>query len=97
MKEKDRIMVVGIILIIIYLMAFVVAISCCYATNHYYKLGTVVTVNKDTILIEDTEGEVWEIYGHNFEVGDNVEMTMFTNLTKNNFYDDVVEKVEIKR
>ncbi len=97
MKEKDRIMVVGIILIIIYLMAFVVAISCCYTTNHYLKLGTVVTVDKDSILIEDTEGEVWEVYGYNFEVGDSVEMTMFTNLTKNNFYDDVVEKVEIKR
>jgi hypothetical protein len=77
--------------------AFVGTIICCYVTNHYHKPGTVVTVYKDTILIEDTEGEVWEFYGDNFEVGDNVEMTMFTNFTKNNFYDDVVEKVKIKR
>jgi hypothetical protein len=76
---------------------FVGTIICCYVTNHYHKLGTVVTVDEDSILIEDTDGEVWEICGDDFKIGDNVEMTMFTNLTKNNFYDDVVEKVKIKR
>lgn len=88
----------GIIAIIVCFGAFVGSVSWGhYATNHYHKLGTVTTVYKDTILIEDIEGDVWEVYADDLKAGDNVKMTMFTNLTRNNFYDDVVEKVEIKR
>lgn len=94
MKKK----ICGIVAIVVCFGAFVGSVSWGhYATNHYHKLGTVTAVYKDTILIEDIKGDVWEVYEDELKPGDNVEMTMFTNFTRNNFYDDVIEKVEIKR
>lgn len=64
--------------------------------HHYTRNAEVVEVSDDLIVVEDNCGYLWEFYGDGFEVGQKVEMKMFTNYTHNTIFDDEIEKIKIR-
>ena len=64
--------------------------------HHYTREAEVVEVSDDLIVVEDNCGYLWEFYGNNYEVGQQVKMKMFTNYTHDTIFDDEIEKVEIR-
>ena len=64
--------------------------------HHYTRNAEVVEVSDDLIVVEDTCGFEWELYGDGYEVGQQVKMKMFTNYTHDTIFDDEIEKVEIR-
>ena len=61
---------------------------------HYITDGTVIEINEDEVFVEDNNGEVWSFYGDGFAVGDGVTLTIDTNGTDLNKYDDIITKVK---
>lgn len=87
------------ITIVILLAAF---LACCVwfilcgesaAKPHYYALATVVIdidATEDAVICEDSTGNIWAFYGvEDWQVGDNANLLMHDNGTKN-IYDDVI-------
>ena len=64
--------------------------------HHYTREAEVVEVSDDLIVVEDNCGYLWEFYGNDYEVGQQVKMKMFTNYTHDTIFDDEIEKVEIR-
>ena len=64
--------------------------------HHYTREAEVVEVSDDLIVVEDNCGYLWEFYGNDYEVGQQVKMKMFTNYTHDTVFDDEIEKVEIR-
>ena len=84
----------GTLNLMIFLMIFI-GIPCIAGTIEtcYTREGQVVAAD----LVEDAQGELWEVDTDKFEIGDNVKMLMFTNYTDNTIYDDEVEKLYLKK
>lgn len=62
----------------------------------HYKLNAVVTeINNDIVTVEDKNGNEWEFIGTDFEIGQNVKMTMFNHYTDNTIEDDEIIKVKV--
>lgn len=64
--------------------------------HHYTRDAKVIEVSGDLVIVEDTCGFEWEFYGEGYEVGQKVEMKMFTNFTHEEIFDDEIKKVEIR-
>ena len=84
----------GTLNLMVLLMVFI-GIPCIGGTieTHYTREGQVVAAG----LVEDTQGELWEVDTDKFEIGDNVKMLIFTNCTDNTIYDDEIEKLYLKK
>ena len=84
----------GTLNLMVFLIIFI-GIPCIGGTieTHYTREGQIVAAG----LVEDTQGELWEVDTDKFEIGDNVKMLMFTNCTDNTIYDDEVEKLYLKK
>ena len=67
-----------------------------YFEHHYTRQAEVVEISGDVVTVEDTCGFEWEFYGDGYEVGQKVEMKMFTNYTHGEIFDDEIIKVEIR-
>lgn len=65
--------------------------------TRYTMISTVVEVEENIIVVEDTTGNVWSFEGDNFRTGDEVVVTFFTNHTDNTRQDDEIKKVEKKQ
>lgn len=64
--------------------------------TRYTMTSTVVAVEEDIIVVEDTTGNVWSFEGDDFRTGDEVVVTFFTNHTDGTRQDDEIKKVEKK-
>ena len=93
MRKYNKI-IVGVIM---FLLVFIVLPGLVGNYEHHYTRGAeVVEVSDDLIVVEDNCGYLWEFYGNDYEVGQQVEMKMFTNYTHDIIFDDKIEKVEIR-
>lgn len=67
-----------------------------YYEHHYTREAEVIGVCGDLVRVEDNCGFEWEFYGEGYEVGQKVEMKMFTNFTHEKISDDEIKEVEIR-
>ena len=65
-----------------------------YIDTHYTREATVVKINEDEIVVEDSIQHHWSFYGEDYKIGDKIKMTMFNNYTDSNIYDDKIIKVK---
>lgn len=47
--------------------------------------------------VEDKQGNIWVFEGSDYELGDELILTMYTNHTDENIYDDEIINVKIKK
>ena len=70
----------------------------CFASwfeTHYTRQDcVVVSYVEDVVTVEDTCGYTWDFIGDGYEVGDVVDLKMYTNHTDSTIYDDVIEDVK---
>lgn len=65
--------------------------------SYYYRRGTVVECDDDSIVIVDAIGEEW-ICGNDYKdvtEGCDVEMKMFNHHTTTNIFDDEIKDVKV--
>ena len=91
MKEKIEDTVIGILLIGVFI--FIMGVAG-YIETHYTREATVVKINEDEIIVEDSIQHHWVFYGEDYKIGDKIKMTMFNNYTDSNIYDDKIIKVK---
>ena len=77
-----------IIGVVMFLLVFVVLPGLVGNYEHHYT--------RKAEVVEDNCGYLWEFYGNDYEVGQQVKMKMFTNYTHDTIFDDEIEKVEIR-
>ena len=88
-------MVTKVIAIILMSLSVFIALFLAIETKeHYYKKAEVVEIEGDVIVVEDENGYLWEFYGDDYKIGQQVEMKMFANYTHDIIFDDEVKKVE---
>ena len=65
--------------------------------NNYTREGVVIETNtsNEEVIILDTTGNEWCLYGVGYEEGDIVTMTMDNNNTNNIINDDIIKNVTI--
>lgn len=77
-----------------------IAICCIigYVESHYSKNGYVAEINENEVVIVDDNGHewVWLEEEPTYQRGDKVKMTMYTNHTDGNIFDDEIIKIKIK-
>ena len=91
MKEKIEDTVIGILLIGVFI--FIMGVAG-YIETHYTREATVIKINEDEIVVEDSIQHHWVFYGKDYKIGDKIKMTMFNNYTDSNIYDDKIIKVK---
>ena len=58
---------------------------------HYTKENcTVIDCVEDAVIIEDTCGYIWEFEADGLEVGDVIDLKMYTNCTNSTIFDDEI-------
>ena len=83
---------VGEVLVLVYLIGAMVLGG--WLDTHYTAIMTVVSINDDTITLEDWNNNFWNFKGTNFSINDKVKVTLFDNTTTHNIYDDEIVKVK---
>lgn len=83
---------------LIALVLVVLFAMCCYMEHHYTRNNCeVVEIEGTVVTVEDECGYLWsyEVEAEDDvpRVGEYVDLVMYTNLTDNNIYDDVIERV----
>ena len=65
--------------------------------NNYTREGVVVAIDtsNEEVIILDTTGNEWCLYGVGYEEGDTVTMTMDNNNTNNIINDDIIKNVTV--
>ena len=65
--------------------------------NNYTREGIVIETNasNEEVIILDTTGNEWCLYGVGYEEGDTVTMTMDNNNTDNIINDDIIKNVTV--
>ena len=65
--------------------------------NNYTREGVVIETNtsNEEVIILDTTGNEWCLYGVGYEEGDIVTMTMDNNNTDNIINDDIIKNVTV--
>ena len=65
--------------------------------NNYTREGIVIETNasNEEVIILDTTGNEWCLYGVGYEEGDIVTMTMDNNNTDNIINDDIIKNVTV--
>ena len=82
--------------IISFISLFIVIVCfcfCSYAETHYTRKATVVNVNCGLVTVEDESGNLWDFEQDGFNVGDKVKLTMDTNHTDSNIFDDKIVNI----
>ena len=92
--EKKNMVTKIIAIILMSLSVFIALFLAIENTEHYYKKAEVVEIEGDVIVVEDDDGYLWEFYGDDYKIGQQVEMKMFTNYTHNIIFDDEIKKVK---
>lgn len=69
-------------------------ILCGQIETTYTRDAVVISVEQDEVTVEDATGNIWEFYGDDFFVGEEVILTMDNNNTDNNIFDDFIKDVE---
>ena len=88
-------MITKIIAIVLMSLSVFIALFLAIETKkYYYKNAEVVGIEGDVIVIEDENGYLWEFYGDDYKISQQVEMKMFTNYTHNIIFDDEIKKVK---
>lgn len=62
----------------------------------YPKMGTVVEVENSIVTIEDANGDLWEMDGDGWTVGDTVELLMDSNNTATIYDDAILDARKVK-
>jgi len=62
--------------------------------THYTITGRVTAIEADKVVVTTNDGNVWSFIGDGYNVEDVVEVTMWTNGTDLNRYDDEIEAVK---
>ena len=83
-----------IAIILISLSVFIALFLAIETKEHYYKKAEVVEIEGDVIVVEDENGYLWEFYGDDYKIGQQVKMKIFTNHTHNITFDDEIKKVK---
>lgn len=86
LKEIVTTIVVAAIFIIYLYFASVI-------TSQYTKEAIVIDTTNETVIVEDSQGYVWEFYGENFSKKDKVVLT-FNNKNTSTIFDDEIIKVK---
>lgn len=81
--------------IIVLVFCVVIPGICGNIETHYTREATVVAIQGNKVIVEDTRGNEWSFYGGGFVEGDKVKMRMFTNYTDSNIYDDEIKDVKL--
>ena len=62
-----------------------------YVECHYTQDATITALDEDgEVVFVDARGEEWSFFGDDYEVGQKVKVTFYTNHTDRCIYDDVV-------
>lgn len=70
---------------------------CSFTETHYTREGIVVENNNNLITVKDECGYLWDFEGDDFKINERVKLTMDTNHTDSNIFDDKIIYVkEIK-
>lgn len=62
--------------------------------THYTMTGRITAIEAEEIIVTTDDGNVWAFNGDGFAEQDLVEITLFTNGTDLNKYDDEIEAVK---
>lgn len=92
MKKKNVVTKV-IAIVLMSLSVFIALFLTIEIKEHYYKKAEVVEIEGDIIVVEDENGYLWEFYGDDYKIGQQVKIKMFTNYTHNIIFDDEIKKV----
>lgn len=65
--------------------------------THYKREAVVIGYHGYDTKVEDKQGNIWVFEGSNYELGDEVVLSMYTNHTDENIYDDEIINVKIKK
>lgn len=83
--------------IVITIIVAVVFIVYLYAasviSSQYTKQATVIDTTNETVIVEDSQGYIWEFYGENFSKKDKVVLT-FNDKNTSTIFDDEIIKVK---
>jgi len=83
--------------------AFLLCFCCTYSMANYtethYKInGTVISVNGENVVVEDTTGNIWEFEADGLIKGEQIKLEFFTNMTDSNRLDDeIINYQEIEK
>ena len=94
-KEKNILNIIVEVACIAFIIACFSFVS--YDESHYTKDMTVYDMRNEIITFEDTQGNLWDYetdIDRNFERGTVYKVTMFTNHTDNNIYDDEITRIK---
>lgn len=65
--------------------------------THYEKEAIVIGYQGYDTRVEDKQGNIWVFESSDYELGDELILTMYTNHTDENIYDDEIINVKIKK
>ena len=65
--------------------------------THYEKEAIVIGCQGYDTRVEDKQGNIWVFEGSDYELGDELILTMYTNHTDENIYDDEIINAKIKK
>lgn len=58
---------------------------------HYTQDATITALEKDgEVVFVDARGEEWSFFGEDYEVGQEIKVTFYTNHTDSYIYDDTI-------
>ena len=92
--EKKNMVTKVIAIVLMSLSVFIALFLAIETKEHYYEKAEVVEIEGDVIVVEDENGYLWEFYGDDYKIGQQVEMKMFTNYTPDIIFDDEIKKVK---
>ena len=65
--------------------------------THYEREAIVIGYQGYDIKVEDKQGNIWVFEGSDYKLGDKVVLSMYTNHTDENIYDDEIINAKIKK
>jgi hypothetical protein len=87
----------AVIALLVFCMFLVVLVIEGYSETHYKRDAVIVGFSEnDEIQAEDAHGNYWWFISSDFQEGDEVILTMHTNHTVDNIYDDKVVNAKLK-
>lgn len=87
---KAREIIVTIIVAVVFI---VYLYAASVISSRYTKQATVIDTTNETVIVEDSQGYVWEFYGENFSKKDKVILT-FDDKNTSTIFDDEIIKVK---
>lgn len=96
MKKATYKVIKGLVIVVLILGVFRIMVK---VDRTYTRQATVVSVENNVIMFEDTTGNVWEWVdkGYKYNVGDQVRMMMDNNSTIDVIEDDEIVKITLDK